>query len=68
MKCGRHIAVEHRAIAPGDAPNHIQKVEHVGEGGHRTSSGTDKGVADAECREAINALWSTAFNTSDVLL
>ena len=39
-----------------------------GEGKHCTAFGADEGLADAECLEAINALWRAAFNACNVLL
>ena len=60
--------MQHNAIAPCNTSNNVEKVEYVGEGKHCTALGADKGLADAECLEAINAFWRAALNPGDVLL
>ena len=65
---GRDVAMQHNAIAPCNTSNNVEKVEYVGEGKHCTALRADKGLADAECLEAINVLLHAGFNSGDVLL
>ena len=62
----RDVAMQHKAIAPCNTSNNVEKAEGVGEGKHCAALGADKSLAGAECLEAVNALWHAAFNFCDV--
>ena len=51
--------MKHNAIAAGDVSDHIEQLEDVGAGDHCTLLGPDKGLANAKCLNAVDALWRT---------
>ena len=67
---GRDVAMQPKAIAPCNTSNNVEKNQRRSRALEKASIalGADKRLADAECLEAVNALWRAAFNFGNVLL
>ena len=67
---GRDVAMQPKAIAPCKTSNNVEKNQRRSRALEKASIalGADKSLADAECLEAVNALWRAAFNFGNVLL